>query len=137
MLTSIIFHWIHLVKSEKKTANQLFLSHQKFCKEDTYIFFLNKHYKIHLSNSIISLTLSSFINFLLNIFSVVYFLSCVYLPLYYLLFFWKKSKVYLFLFNKQLAKKSVYRQDSVGDTHTLGEIIVHGAQKTRIKVCKF
>ena len=52
-------------------------------------------------------------------------------------FFWKKSKVYLFLFNKQLAKKSVYRQDSVGDTHTLGEIIVHSAQKTRIKVSKF
>ena len=135
MLTSIIFHWIHLVKSEKKTANQLFLSHQKFCIEDTYIFFLNKHYKIHLSNSIISLTLSSFINFLLNIFSVVYFLSCTYplLPS----FLEKKSKVYLFLFNKQLAKKSVYRQDSVGDTHTLGEIIVHSAQKTLIKVCKF
>ena len=47
------------------------------------------------------------------------------------------GKVYLFLFNKQLTKKSVYRQDSVGDTHTLGEIIVHSAQKTRLKVSEF
>ena len=130
MLTSIIFHWIHLVKSEKKTANQLFLSHQKFCKEDTYIFFLNKHYKIHLSNSILFLN-SIFLYKLLveHFFGCILSFMCILTPLLPSFF----GKVYLFLFNKQLTKKSVYRQDSVGDTHTLGEIIVHSAQKTHLK----